>query len=93
MDYITEKEIDRIAGETGRQLAGEKRVELILAPEQGNEYWEGGINGYFLRIKRGEKVSVPESIARLIAESQQVSILAERRVAEYKRGSGKKLSV
>ena len=92
MKYITEGEIARITGETGKNLAKEPKVTIVIADEEGTGLpWEGGINGYFLRIARGVPVSVPESIARLIRESEQVTVLSEKRLKAYKGGSGKKL--
>ena len=91
MNYITDRQIAGIAGETGKNLAAEKKVELIIAPDRAGRPWEGGINGYFLRIARGVPVKVPESVARLISESEQVTLLGEKRVREYRAGSGKKL--
>lgn len=91
MNYISDKQIDGIAGDTGRHLASESKVQLVIAGDRANRPWEGGINGYFLRIARGVPVSVPESIARLIRESEQVTVLSEKRLKAYKGGSGKKL--
>ena len=92
MDYITENEMARVMGNTGRVLQAEPRVTIIIGkrPEEA-EYWEGGLNGYFFRIKRGAEVKVPESIAELIRENDRVTELARERLTEYTAGRGKRL--
>lgn len=93
MQYITDRDIDRIAGDTGAKLKAEKRVSIVVADSTGAGIpWEGGINGYFFRIKRETPVSVPESIARLIAQSAEVCELSARQLKAYKTISGKKLN-
>lgn len=94
MQYITDKEIDKISGETGSSLAKEEKVKLIIEAPYGAEDlpWEGGINGHFFRIKRGVEVEVPSSIAALIRANEQVTLLSKKQVSAYKRGSGKNLS-
>ncbi|MBQ9832625.1 MAG: hypothetical protein IJO48_02725 [Clostridia bacterium] len=94
MKYITDTEIDRISGETGKNLSAEPKVKLIIAQKPGFEDtpWEGGINGHFFRIQRGVEVLVPSSIAALIMSNEQVNILSDNKTKAYKNGSGKKLS-
>lgn len=92
MDYISENDMERIAGETGRALAAEKKRAIVIGETQDGAMWEGGLNGYFFRIKRGVPVEVPETLAELIAENAQVSALSHESYAEYRRGRGKKLS-
>jgi len=93
MNYITDHQIDSIAGDTGEALRSEGRVALIIAPLPGTENipWEGGINGHFFRIRRGVQVEVPKSVAELIRQNEQVNILSELSVKPYKRGGGKRL--
>ncbi len=92
MDYINENDMERITGDTGRALAAEKKVAIIIEETPDGAPWEGGLNGYFFRIKRGVPVEVPETIAELIAENASVSALSHSSYAEYRRGRGKKLS-
>ncbi len=92
MNYLTEAEIDSIASETGRTLAAEPKVTLTIQPENGESHWEGGVNGHFFRIRTGEPVAVPQSLATLIAQSAQVRLESEARVRAYRKSGGKKVS-
>ena len=83
MRYITDKEIDRLGGAVG---------ERLMAGSPEDRPWEGGINGYFFRIRRGVQVAVPQSLAELIRQNEQVQLLSEARVRPYKASRGKKLS-
>jgi hypothetical protein len=92
MNYINELEIDKIAGDTGESLAREPRVEIVVSDLAGtNLPWEGGINGHFLRIRRGVRVSVPKSVAELIRQNERVTVLGAALVSPYKGDKGKKL--
>lgn len=93
MNYITDKEIDKLQGEIGALLAREPRVSMLIRDPNGlGQPWEGGINGYFFRIRRGEVVELPKSIAELIRRSEQVEIMSERSVRAYRGAQGRKLS-
>ena len=92
MNYLTEAEIDNIASETGKALAAEPKVVLTIQPENGESHWEGGVNGHFFRIRTGEPVAVPQSLATLIAQSAQVRLESEARVRAYRKSGGKKVS-
>ena len=92
MNYLTEAEIDNIASETGKLLAAEPKVTLTIQPENGESHWEGGVNGHFFRIRTGEPVAVPQSLATLIAQSAQVRLESEARVRAYRKSGGKKVS-
>ena len=92
MQYITEMEIDNIASETGRALAKEPKVTITIQPEQGETYWEGGVNGHFFRIRTNEPVAVAQSLATLISQSAQVRYESEARVRAYRKNGGKKVS-
>ena len=92
MQYITEAEIDRITSDTMTALRKEPRVTITVQPENGENSWEGGINGHFFRIKTGVPVSVPESLARLIGQSCVVKRECEAAVAVFSRGRGKKMA-
>lgn len=92
MHYINDLEIDKIAGETGESLAREERVTIVVGdPTGANLPWEGGINGHFLRIRRGVGVSVPKSVAELIRQNERVTVLGAALVSPYQNGRGKKL--
>ena len=77
MDYITDKEIDAIQGDMGETLRKQPRVRMRI---EGSGYWEGGINGWFFRVRRGEETELPKSIAELIQRSEQVAVMGEREV-------------
>lgn len=91
MDYITDRDIDRITSETGKKLKKEHKVRIIIAEDGGNKFWEGGINGHFFRIKRGEPVEIPESLAKVIEQSARTMRQGEELVKAYK-GAGKKVN-
>lgn len=92
MEPITEQEIDRIAGNTGKALRAKNRVSIVI-PEKagGNPPWEGGLNGHFFRIRRGVPVEVPESLAELIRQNEAVTEAARESVRIYATGRGKRL--
>lgn len=75
--YITEKEVELKNG----------YVEIVI--KDGDMPWEGGINGKFYRISRGKPVKVPKNLAKLIRSNEQVTVMGEYSVAEYKKGKGK----
>lgn len=92
MNYITEKQIDQIATQTCKQLQLEKKVAITIRAESGETHWEGGVNGHFFRIPTETPVFVPESLAKLIAQSARVRMESQRTVAAYCKGGGKKVS-
>ncbi len=91
MQYITEAEIDGIASETGKALAKEPKVRIVITAENGEAYWEGGVNGHFFRIKTNESVQVPQSLAALIAQSAAVRVQSEAQTRAYRKSGGKKV--
>lgn len=91
MQYITEQEIDRITTDTCLALAKEPKTTVTISVDGGREYWEGGINGHFFRIRTGTPVQVPESLARQIALSANVLRESESRLRAYRKGGGKKV--
>ena len=94
MDYITDARIDAIEDRTGSALRKEKKVTIVIGPDKWGTQtpWEGCLNGHFFRIRRGEPVQVPASIAELIRENHQVQQLSARQLKAYRDGSGKRLS-
>ncbi len=92
MQYMSEAEIDNISSITGKTLSSEPKVTITIQQEDGETYWEGGINGHFFRIKTGEPVAVPKSLATLISQSAQVRYESEVRVRSYRKSGGKKVS-
>ncbi len=92
MQYLSEAETDNCATATGKALAEEPKVLITIQPEDGETYWEGGVNGHFFRIRTNEPVDVPRSLAMLIAQSAQVRYESEARVRAYRKSGGKKVS-
>lgn len=92
MNYITDREIDKLQGNMGAALSAQPRVKMLIKDNGTGAPWEGGINGYFFRIQRGAVVELPKSIAELIRMSEQVEIMGERRVRAYKGNRGRKMS-
>lgn len=92
MQYMSEAEIDSIASATGKALAAEEKATITIQPENGESHWEGGVNGHFFRIRTGEPVAVPKSLATLIAQSAQVRYESEARVRAYRKSGGKKVT-
>ena len=92
MNYITDREIDKLQGDMGAALAAQPRVKMLICDNGTGAPWEGGINGYFFRIQRGAVVELPKSIAQLIQLSEQVEIMGERKVRAYKGNKGRKMS-
>jgi len=90
MQYITEQQIDRLTSATGDRLRKEEKVLLTIADNGTGRYWEGGINGHFFRIRVGEPVELPKSLAKLISENRAVVQEGRRKVRAF-RGNGKKL--
>lgn len=90
MQYMSEREIDGLATATGERLRAEPKVTVVIQDDGRGGYWEGGINGHFFRIRTGEPVELPESLAKLIAENRAVLRESARRVAAFW-GEGKRL--
>ena len=72
----------------GETLRKQPRVRMRI---EGSGYWEGGINGWFFRVRRGEETELPKSIAELIQRSEQVAVMGEREVKAY-RGVGRRVA-
>jgi hypothetical protein len=72
MQYISEKEIDQAAYQTGAELAREPKLKLVIPSVDNEEFWVGGINGYFFKIRTNRTVFVPQSIAELITGGQAI---------------------
>ena len=79
MNYITDM---------GETLRKQPRVRMRI---EGSGYWEGGINGWFFRVRRGEETELPKSIAELIQRSEQVAVMGEWEVKAY-RGVGRRVA-
>ena len=91
MQYITEEQIDQIANDTCAALAKEEKVRVRIETHNGKPFWEGGVNGYFFRIRANTPVDVPKSLAALIAASGKARVLSEARVRDYQKRGGRKV--
>ena len=92
MNALIENETLTIPCETEKAFAAQRKVTIILSGAQADAPWEGGLNGYFYRIRRGVQVDVPEAIADLIRENERAAELSRGALGAYTRGRGKKLS-
>lgn len=86
-NYITAAEIDNIATETGKKLAAQKKVQIMIAPG-GDPTFRCTINGYRFEFPKGEMVEVPEDVAAFIASRAQASIAAKKMREGYQKAQG-----
>ena len=66
-------DVSDISGETGRRLAKEPRLTVVLGGRSDDAPW------------------VPESLAKLIRQNEQIGILSRRSARAYASANGKKL--
>lgn len=65
----------KVAMDTAKKIKGYKNVEIKIPINPQNPkdlIVVVGINGYKWRIKRGEKVSVPEPVAKILEDSKYI---------------------
>jgi len=74
--YITNAEIDEIAKITGREMAKQKKVLLMIPVDPKEETYHCTINGYRYDIPRGKLVEVPEDLAKFIQRRTQAAVAA-----------------
>lgn len=92
MDYITEKELNKDTGISGKSDDTKPGYIALIIDEDGTgSPWEGGINGTFYRITRGVPVKVPENLVKLIRANSNVLKISESELQEYTSANGKKL--
>ena len=91
MKYLSAAEIDNITSETGKALAAQEKVSIMISKDRG-PYWEGGINGHMFRIQTGVVVKVPRDLATLIAQNADVLEQSEKAAKEYTKPGGKNAS-
>lgn len=70
---ITDSEIDALAVDAGSVLASQPKVKIRIPVDRLNPKDLAPVpvcvNGYTYFIKRGETVSVPETVAQILEES------------------------
>ena len=69
----------------------EKTVSVYIPSEGTGAYLEGALNGVNFRIPTDTLVSVPERIARVIAESRRTLLEGARAAEAYGQAGGRKL--
>ena len=84
--YISEAEIDAAAENTGKTLAKQEKVAVMIAPTPGEKMFKCIINGYSYAFPRGEMVEVPKSVANLIADLAQDVKVSQAYVESLKKG-------
>ncbi|HMM30352.1 MAG TPA: hypothetical protein PKB13_01105 [Clostridia bacterium] len=91
---LTERDFDmasdRMTDETRKKLAAQPKVQIIINDDK--PYWEGFINGHSLMIRTGEPVFVPVDIAALIGDNARIIKESERKLEQYRKGSGRKVA-
>ena len=71
--YITDSEIDRVATDTRKKLAAQPKVQIFIVPkDESDKEWSGVMNGHNFRFPKGEPVSVPEDLAKMIELNNKV---------------------
>lgn len=68
-----------------------KRQPKVKVRLEGSGYWEGGINGWFFRVRRGEETELPRPVAELIKRSERAAVSEDSEIAAY-RGAGRKVA-
>lgn len=91
MAYITDKDIDKLTSETGKALAAQPKVSIMLerCAEGFKEYC---LNGHVFRIKTGEMVEVPQDLATLIKQNTVVMEQSRKSVEEFRKPGGKNVT-
>ena len=69
---ITDSSLDQMANETGRQLAAQEKVRIMVPGDPLNPKDNSVpvcINGYVYQVKRGVRVEVPEAVAQILEDA------------------------
>lgn len=85
-NYISEAEIDAAAENTGKTLAKQEKVAVMIAPAPGEKMFKCIINGYSYAFPRGEMVEVPKSVANMIADLAQDVKVSQAYIETLKKG-------
>lgn len=70
---------------TNSCAAKKVRMMLALNGDGGPEIWEGGINGRFFRIKRGETVEAPRNVADMIRLNEMARAAGQAQIQRFRR--------
>ncbi len=78
--------LGRAKAENQNSCATKKvRMMLALNGDGGSEIWEGGINGRFFRIKRGETVEAPQNVADMIRLNEMTRAAGQAQIQRFRR--------
>lgn len=75
--YITAAEIDKLASETGKKLAAQEKVQVMIALDKENPKFRCNINGCPFEFERGKMIEVPKDIAAFIETHANATVAAE----------------
>lgn len=70
-------------------LAAEKKVHVYLPSAKYGLVWEGFINGYRITLGTDQDLKVPESVAALIGNNDDLRKKAQETFAKYTKGGVK----
>lgn len=69
---LTDKEIDKVATQTGETLKKEGKIKIKIPIDKSNEkdlIVPVCVNGYLYQLERGKTLEVPESISEILSEA------------------------
>lgn len=69
---LSDNEIDKITKNTGELLSEMPKIRIKIPRDQLNkedDFVPVSVNGFIYQIKRGEAVSVPETVADILTEA------------------------
>lgn len=72
-------------------LAAEPRVHIYLPAAKYGSVWEGSIGGYPIILGTDQDIMVPESVAALIRNNDDLRKKTQKEFEKYTRGGGVKL--
>lgn len=85
---VSDATIDQEAKEIGARLKAQKKVALMIAPDEKEPTWRGCINGYDFAFPKGQLIEVPESVALLIEQSARVAYQKTQMEKQMVKGLG-----
>lgn len=86
---ITEAEMAEAERNTGKLLAGQPKVKIMIAPDEKDPVWRGSINGYRFAFPKGQMIEVPRDLAIFI--EQRATMAYEQKQLEEQLKAGMEL--
>lgn len=83
---VNDATIEQDARNTGREIAKEPKVTVMIAPDEKNPTWRGWINGYKYEFPKGRLIDVPKSVAKVIENSTRMSYAKQKMEEALVRG-------